>query len=735
MNTEIADPFPSNLPSEFTVNLIDDLSFPIINLDVSSVFVSEGNQQQWNFTFNQPVPQGGLAVKLDLTKENDFTTSDITYNRMGSENITSFELLTDSTNNITGALVGIAEGVTFATFVNSIVDDGFSEAIENATFTIVNDDSYYFNPLENKAEISIKDSTNPFIPFQTPNPTPLEIAVEAYIWGYSLIALRRTEGLALASNSTINQFYYLADLATPEDTGVVRPNNDTIYASAFLDLSQNPLLLSVPATGDRYFSLQFMDAYTNVIDYVGTRLTGSEAGIYAVVSEEWQGELPNNLSGIIEIPTDTVWLLGRTLVNGEADLATANSIQEQYILSYYPSIPDNDFPNVPLTGSPQNIANSGLNFYEELNYNLGFNPPPEDESSLLAQFATIGVGAGLTPTIDEETAQEAIEIAESLISAEFAQTNVKINNWTVNYSLGNFGDNYTLRAATAKFGLGANTPEEALYFSAEKDENGNLLTGEKQYRLTFTADNLIPVSPDGFWSITLYNQDGFLVENPLNRYSIGDRTEGLQYNADGSLDIYIQNQAPVGKENNWLPTPADNFNLTLRAYLPEDELLNQNYNIPSIDLVGDNDDILNSPFYRFQENSSGGYLYINQQEAETIKNNYPNFTEEGFAFNVAQQQQENLRPFYRFRNSELSGSYIYVGESEKQSISANYSAFVEEGLAFYAYDASANIADDIYRLRNTYNGAYIYVGEAEKENILQNYPTFVEEGIAFEALI
>ena len=225
------------------------------------------------------------------------------------------------------------------------------------------------------------------------------------------------------------------------------------------------------------------------------------------------------------------------------------------------------------------------------------------------------------------------------------------------------------------------------------------------------------------------------MENPLNRYSIGDRTEGLQYNAHGSLDIYIQNQAPVGKENNWLPTPADNFNLTLRAYLPEDELLNQNYNIPSIDVVGDSDDVLNSPFYRFQENSSGGYLYTNQQEAETIKDNYPNFTEEGFAFNVAQKQQENLRPFYRFRNSELSGGYIYVGESEKQSISANYSAFVEEGFAFFAYDASANIADDIYRLRNTSNGIYIYVGEAERENIRQNYPTFVNEGIAFEALI
>ena len=142
-----------------------------------------------------------------------------------------------------------------------------------------------------------------------------------------------------------------------------------------------------------------------------------------------------------------------------------------------------------------------------------------------------------------------------------------------------------LRAAIAKFGLGANTAEESLYFSAEKDINGQLLRGDQDYKLSFTVEQLPPVSPQGFWSVTLYDQDGFLVENVIDRYSIGNRTEGLKYNADGSLDIFIQNQAPLGFESNWLPTPSGAFNLTLRAYLPQEALLNQTYRLQGVQPV------------------------------------------------------------------------------------------------------------------------------------------------------
>jgi hypothetical protein len=156
-------------------------------------------------------------------------------------------------------------------------------------------------------------------------------------------------------------------------------------------------------------------------------------------------------------------------------------------------------------GSPDNIAASGLSFYSELNNNLVANPAPMDQAALMASFAIIGVGAGLTPTIDQATAQQAIAIGESLMAQELAAVGINENNWLVNYSIGNYGDDYLLRAAIAQFGLGTNTAEEALYFSAEKDKDSKILTGDQNYKLSFTVEQLPPVSPQGFWSITLYD--------------------------------------------------------------------------------------------------------------------------------------------------------------------------------------------------------------------------------------
>ncbi|PSF38460.1 DUF1254 domain-containing protein [Aphanothece hegewaldii CCALA 016] len=445
------------------------------------------------------------------------------------------------------------------------------------------------------------------------NATPLEIAVQAYIWGYPLISLRRTEALSLVSEAPINQFSYRSTLATPADTAVVRPNNDTLYASAFLDLSQNPLILDIPDTNDRYYSLQFLDAYTNTFAYVGTRENNITAGRYGIIGPNWQGTLPNDLTNTIQAPSNTVWLLGRTLVDGPDDVAAADAVQQQYSLSYYPAPPTQPFPPVPITGSPQTIPDSGLEFYSELNNNLITNPPPADQADLLQTFAMIGVGAGLTPTIDQATAEQAIAIGESLIAQTISQVSVNVNNWLVNYSIGDYGDNYLLRAATAKFGLGANTAEESLYFNAFKDVQGNALVGNKSYRLSFKAGELPPVSPLGFWSLTLYDANGFLVENPIDRYSIGNRTSGLRYNPDGSLDIYIQDQPPIGWESNWLPAPTDSFNLTLRTYLPQDALLDQSYKLRGIQAVSEPSTILG--LFAIL-----GFSFLGQRENNTSQN-------------------------------------------------------------------------------------------------------------------
>lgn len=430
--------------------------------------------------------------------------------------------------------------------------------------------------------------------FNKPNPTRQDLAVQSYLWGYPLLAIQRTAAQQLNGTGAVlnQQFDFYTQLATPTETDVVRPNNDTLYANTFLNLGQAPVVLTVPPTGNRYYSFQFLDSYTNDFKYIGTRENETSGGQYFIYGPNYTGTVPGGYAGTIQTPTDSVWLLGRTLVNGPSDLAAANAVQSQYTLSYYPSnFNPNPYPPIVSGGTPQDIPQSGLGFYSELNADLVNNPPPADpdQSALLASFASIGVGAGLTPNLTQAEAEAAIATGEALIKAEFAASGSNVNNWLVNYNLGNYGTNYLLRAAIAQYELGANVAEEALYFSTEKDISGNSLTGDKKYTLSFEVNALPPVAPDGFWSLTLYNSEGFLVDNPIDRYSIGSNTPGLQYNSDGSLDIYIQNTAPTTAKEfaNWLPTPTGAFNLTTRTYLPQQALFDGSYELPGIQLESD----------------------------------------------------------------------------------------------------------------------------------------------------
>jgi hypothetical protein len=430
--------------------------------------------------------------------------------------------------------------------------------------------------------------------FNKPNPTRQDLALQSYLWGYPLLATQRTaaEQLNGSTGAVLNQqFNFLTQLATPTETVVVRPNNDTLYANTDLNLSQAPVVLTVPPTGNRYYSFQFLDSYTNDFQYIGTREGQTSGGQYFIYGPNYTGTVPGGFTGTIQAPTDSVSLLGRTLVEGPSDLAAANAVQSQYTLSYYPSNFNPDpYPPIVSGGTPQDIPQSGLGFYSELNADLVNNPPPADpdQSALLASFAAIGVGAGLTPNLTQAEAEAAIATGEALMASELATSFTNVNNWLVNYNLGDYGTDYLLRATTAQFGLGANVAQEALYFEAYKDVSGNSLTGDKKYTLSFEVNEVPPVAPDGFWSITLYNSEGFLVDNPIDRYSIGSNTPGLQYNSDGSLDIYIQHTAPTTAKEfaNWLPTPTGGFNLTTRTYLPQQALFDGSYELPGIQLEG-----------------------------------------------------------------------------------------------------------------------------------------------------
>ncbi|WP_206754529.1 DUF1254 domain-containing protein, partial [Leptolyngbya sp. FACHB-36] len=417
----------------------------------------------------------------------------------------------------------------------------------------------------------------------------LEIGTRAYIWGYPLIYTKRFEIRRLAVTAPFNQFSRSQNLTTARNRAVVAPNNDTLYSTTLLDLRQEPVVLSVPDTNGRYYSLQFFDNYTNTFAYVGRRVTGTSAGEYAIVGPNWCGSLPSNFKQI-KSPVNMVFILGRTLIDGEADLPAARAVQQQYTLvplSRYGTPPvevqppptDRQFLN------PNDIASSGIAVFDELGEYLVSTPPRRSEASLLRRFASIDIGPNRRPSeeiTDEATLEglrQAIPAAEKLIDEKWSNLGTTTNGWSISYELGgDFRKDYLLRAAVAKYGIFANVPEESLYFGTDVDNTGNPLVGSNRYVLTF--DQLPPVN--AFWSLTLYGFDRFFYDNPLNRYAIGDRTPGLQYNADGTLTLYIQNEAPAGNESNWFPAPRDRFSLTLRTYEPQQILLDGQYQPPSV---------------------------------------------------------------------------------------------------------------------------------------------------------
>ncbi|WP_413301091.1 DUF1254 domain-containing protein [Bacillus sp. 1P10SD] len=407
------------------------------------------------------------------------------------------------------------------------------------------------------------------------------IGIQAYIYGYPLLETEKTMQLYL-KDGQLNTFDHVRELRDDTFRTVVAPNNDTLYSRAFLDLSKGPVVLSVPKIENRYYSFQFLDAYTNSFNFVGTRTTGSKAGKYVIVGPNWKGKLAKG-SKVIQSPTNMVWLLGRTLVDGGKDLENVHAIQDKYTLT--PLDKNQAKPSIELPVISPSDFNDPALFFEIMTQAMKLNPAPPVDAAMLSQFKLIGIEpdkgfqgskdpaimAGLT---------RAIKDAQEIIVKTVPKLGTTNNNWKVYYDIGTYGTDYLTRACIAKVGLGAVIPEEAIYPRTTFDSDGNPLSGENQYVIDFDKDQLPPVN--AFWSLSLYGSNQFFAANPINRFSIGDRTEGLTYNPDGSLDIYIQNTAPVGKESNWLPAPKDNFVLVLRMYLPKQNALDGTYQLPKV---------------------------------------------------------------------------------------------------------------------------------------------------------
>jgi hypothetical protein len=429
-------------------------------------------------------------------------------------------------------------------------------------------------------------------PTPATDPTQIEqIAAAGYVYGVGPVAAARTRADMLC-HSAVNTLVNQTNLATPLTQAVVAPNVDTLYSTAWLDLRQGPVVLSIPDMGDRYHVLQLLDIYTNTFADLGTRVDGQQAGQYAVVPPGWTGTLPAGTQRV-DAPTWDVWMLGRTLVNGPDDLDAARAAQAGYAVTPEPggttgTVPPPLQPAASCTNPPDPTmpGDGGAEFFDELANVLAADPAPAADQPILDQLASIGVTPGSMPSEGDPTTVSALAAGvtdgEAQVQSAASSVLVPSGTWFASLDAGTYGVDYLTRAAIAMKVLGANIPAESIYYLSGLDANGHALTGSTTYTLHFPANGLPPVDASGFWSVTMYNADMYLVPNAQRRYSIGDRTSGLVYNADGSLDIYLSNRPPVGHTANWLPAPSGTFNLITRAYVPLSSALDNTWHPPAI---------------------------------------------------------------------------------------------------------------------------------------------------------
>ncbi|HWM48997.1 MAG TPA: DUF1254 domain-containing protein [Xanthobacteraceae bacterium] len=426
------------------------------------------------------------------------------------------------------------------------------------------------------------------------------IAREAYIYLYPLILMdiTRKQITNLAPDAgqiggPPNTFINVRAFPTAEMRTVVRPNFDTLYSAAWLDLGKGPVIVSTRGTDGRYFLLPMLDMWTDVFAVPGSRTTGTGAGHFAVVPPGWTGRLPPDVQRI-DAPTPDVWVIGRTQTNGVRDYPAVHKIQDGYSISPLAEwgksprkVEQRIDPSVD-TKTPPLLQVNGMTAKDYFSYGAELmkrQPPHLTDWSIIARMKRIGLEPGKSfdgSKIDADTLARAAAAGLALMKAKAPTIGRIVNGWQMNTeTMGVYGDDYLKRAIVAQVGLGANQPEDAVYPLAVADADGKPVSGGRKYVLHFEKGELPPVQ--AFWSLTLYDAEGFQVANPLNRFALGDR-DPLKFNGDGSLDLYIQHENPGrDKEANWLPAPGSgDLGLTLRLYAPRPQVADGRWNPPPI---------------------------------------------------------------------------------------------------------------------------------------------------------
>ncbi len=440
----------------------------------------------------------------------------------------------------------------------------------------------------------------------------MKIAVDAYIYGYSLMTSDVTE--KAFTNTTapspetfqapINQFVSIPKYPPADYKGVTAPNADTLYSAAFLDVSKEPIILSYPDMHGRYFLFPIYSQWTNVLAAPGKRTLGTEAQTIAIVGPHWQGTLPSGITQTVKSPTNSVFIIGRVYADGTAeDYAAVNAAQKEFKLvplssygkSYTPPAGTID-PKAPSVKEKVRDIISKMDaqtYFNTMATSMTANPPvlPQD-AAIVAEMAKIGLVPGkpfdlgkLPPAVQSALA-DVEKAASDKIEEQLKTGNKVVNGWLLTSGTGDYGTNYLWRAAISNYGWGANLTKDAIYPST-KDSEGKPLVGTNVYVVHFPKGETPPA--EGFWSITMYDTSYFFYPNSLNKQTVSMRDHPV-LNPDGSLDLYFSHDKPAKTPDaNWLPAPSDQFILMMRLYWPREtppSILDGTWSPPPVKTAG-----------------------------------------------------------------------------------------------------------------------------------------------------
>lgn len=431
------------------------------------------------------------------------------------------------------------------------------------------------------------------------------IAKEAYCFLYPLISMEITrkqctnvEAGTKPGFGPMNLFSHMRAYPTADFKTVVRPNFDTLYSIAWLDLSAEPMVVSVPDTQGRYYLLPMLDMWSDVFASPGWRTSGTAAKNFVVAPQNWTGTIPANTT-LIHATTPYVWIIGRTKTDGPDDYDAVHKIQDGFKVTPLSGWGKEPKPvvakidtSVDMTTPPLELVNKmyGLSYFAYGAELLRLHPPHVTDWSIVERMQRIGITVG--QSFDATTLSAPVQAAlnagakaalQSML-ANLPTLGRPVNGWRMNTdTMGVYGNYYLKRAIVTMVGLGANQPEDAVYPMNFTDADGKPVDGNNNYVLHFDKEQLPPV--EAFWSLTMYDADGFQSANVLNRFAISSWMP-LQYNSDGSLDLYLQNTSPgKDKESNWLPAPKGTLGVTMRLYAPREAVLTGEWNPPAIKKV------------------------------------------------------------------------------------------------------------------------------------------------------